>query len=86
MAKTIERVCRNCRLYNPTEGTCQVTVLHEGERYELPVQPNDRCHWEAAEAAVSRQFGERVEVPIQQVRMWSDGTNGFIEAPDEFGS
>lgn len=84
MSKEIRHICRNCRLYNPAEGTCEVRILHEGEKYELPVRPDDPCHWERIEGELSREFGERVELPIHQIRMWSDGTNGYIETPEDF--
>lgn len=66
----IERICKNCRLYDATNGICGVNVIHEGTYYELPVLPNDPCFW------------EREDIPVQMVRAWSDGKNGFIEYTD----
>ncbi len=79
MAKKIEQICKNCKLYNPEEGICRVNVIMEGEYYELPVKPNDKCHWQGLEKELSEKFGERFELPIQQVRIWSDGQKGYVE-------
>lgn len=67
----IDRICKNCRLYNQKEGACSVSIIHEGTTYELPVLPNDSCFW------------EREDIPIQWLRAWSDGKNGFIEMSTE---
>lgn len=67
----IEKVCKNCKLYNKEEGTCSVTVVHEGNYYELPVLPNDKCFW------------QEQDIPVSLLRAWSDGKNGYIEMPDD---
>lgn len=96
----MERICRNCRLYNPAEGVCGVTVVIKGEHYELPVLAGDACHWERVDREVQedldaalaarrgqRQFQAKLEaeadtpIEVKQVRMWSDGKNGYIEYP-----
>lgn len=69
--KKIEHICKNCRLFNSKDNICGVTIVREGEFYELQVLPTDKCAW------------EQWDIDIQQVRMWSDGKNGFIEAPSE---
>lgn len=66
----VERICKNCKLYNKEDGVCSVTVIHEGSYYELPVLPTDKCFW------------EQEDIPIEQVRSWSDGKNGFVEMPE----
>lgn len=68
-----KHICKNCRLFNSAENVCAVTIYMEGERYELPVNPNDSCHWEKME----KETG--IDGVIKQTRMWSDGTNGYIE-------
>ena len=67
----IKKVCKNCKLYNKTEGTCSVTVVHEGSYYELPVLPDDKCFW------------EEEDIPVSLMRAWSDGTNGYIETQED---
>lgn len=54
--------CKNCLLFNNKENVCTVTVILEGEHYELPVKPNDLCHWEEAE----RQINEELKQEISQ--------------------
>lgn len=95
-----ERVCKNCALYNKKEGVCSVVVIMQEEKYELPVNPNDSCHWErtskeidnslenAIKDAPHRYFREKLiterdqPIEIQQIRVWSDGQNGYIEYPE----
>lgn len=96
----MEKICKNCRLFNEQDGVCAVTVLVNGERYELPVAPSDRCHWEQAEREIAEEMaaemgrvdargraalaaGLDVPIEVRQIRMWSDGHNGYVEMPDE---
>jgi len=67
----IEKICKNCRLYNERDGVCSVNIIYEGTYYELPVLPNDPCFW------------EREDIPVQMVRAWSDGRNGFVERTED---
>lgn len=98
MKKKVEEVCRNCMLYNKVESTCDVVLLHEGEKYNIAVEPNDKCHWDRIEEEISTELKQRydsnknkyfkeklikeIESPleIKQVRVWSDGKNGYIES------
>ena len=48
----MEKICKNCRLYNEKEKICSVVIMFEGERYELPVLPYDNCHWERTDGEV----------------------------------
>lgn len=95
----MERICKHCRLYNAAEGVCAVTVMHLGEKWELPVKPHDECHWERIDREIQQEIRsaintaptpyfrenlkEEAAVPIEirQVRMWSDGVNGYLEHP-----
>ncbi len=63
----IEKICKNCKLYNEKESTCSVTIIHEGNYYELPVLPNSKCFW------------QEEDIPINLIRAWSDGKNSYIE-------
>ena len=67
MGKEVEHICKNCGLYNRAEGICGVTVIKEGEYLEVSTNPEDRCLW------------EEMGVEVEQVRIWSDGKNGYIE-------
>lgn len=42
----MEHLCKNCLLFRPKDNACEVRVMIEGETYELPVHPEDPCHWE----------------------------------------
>ena len=97
----MDRICKNCRLYNERDRVCGVTVIIAGEHYELPVLPNDDCHWERldeeiqaelrgelgrqTEAYFKAKLSDELDKPIEvkQVRMWSDGKNGYIEYPTD---
>ncbi len=70
--KTVRKICKNCKLYNPEEGTCGVTVVYAGEYLELKVKPSDRCHWLKVEQELAMMDGESVELPIQQVKIQYD--------------
>lgn len=52
----MERICRNCRLFNDRDNVCGVTVVVEGDHYELPVLPNDPCHWERLDSEIQHQL------------------------------
>lgn len=43
--KPLKVKCGNCQRYNPYQGVCSITVVHEGEYLELTVNKNDDCHW-----------------------------------------
>lgn len=72
----MKKICKNCRLYDPAEGVCKVTIIHEGSYYELPVLPNDPCHW----LRMEKEIG--CPIDIKQVRSWSDGEKAFWELPE----
>lgn len=94
----MERICKNCRLYN--DGICAVTVIVGSDHYELPVRPDDACHWERVDREIQTELrGEiakqqmpyfrqklvsELETPVEikQIRAWSDGKNGYIEMPE----
>ena len=78
----IEPICKNCRLFDPINNECKVVILWEGEKYNLPVSPNDRCHM------------DELGIEVKQVRWWvedpktgekTDG-NGIVkmEYPEGF--
>lgn len=39
------KICKNCSLFNSETKTCGVTIINEGQYWELPVKETDRCHW-----------------------------------------
>jgi hypothetical protein len=56
--KRIEPICRNCRLFDEATEFCKVTILLGGERFNLPVSPEDHCHM------------DELGIPVEQVRWW----------------
>ena len=94
----IERICKNCKLFNHKESVCGVTVVCNGEHYELPVLPYDECHWEKIDKEIQEELENKIKskeffksdliheldksIEIQQMRIWSDGENGYIEYPN----
>lgn len=77
-----EPKCGNCLLFNKSNQTCSVAILIEGQKYNMPVDPDDHCHMD--------QLG----IPVQQVRWWVEDpktgeqteNNGVvkIEYPENF--
>lgn len=65
----VEQICKNCKLFDPKEKTCQVVVVMDGEHYELPTEPENECFW----------VKNGLVDDIKQLKAWSDGENGYIE-------
>jgi len=68
--KKIEKICQNCRLFNERDNVCSVTVIIAGEHYELPVLPNDTCHWERINREIDldleKEIGNVKKMPLQE--------------------
>jgi hypothetical protein len=80
--KYIQKICKNCQLFNPIESVCGVIVVYGGEQLELTTKPNDRCHWERVDRELNAEFGkDDSPIQIDQIRMWSDSKQGYIERP-----
>ena len=76
--KEPEHVCNNCRLFSPKERQCSVIILLEGEKYKIPVDPGDKCFFEADPE--SRKLGGFQPLDfvdeIQEVKMWVENDKG----------
>jgi len=78
-----EPKCKNCLLFDRQESTCKVAILIEGDKYHMPVSPEDNCHM------------DELGIPVSQVRWWVEDPNtgeqtdknGIvkIEYPDNLG-
>lgn len=88
--KKTKPICKNCGLYDPNKGICKVIILYEGERINLPVDPNDPCFYE--NEFVDKD-NNKFKPEVQQVRMWVEDEKGVptdkngivkIEAPVDF--
>lgn len=78
-----EPFCKNCLLFDKKNSLCRVIILHEGERYNLPVDAEDSCFFENEFIAVdSLGKEEKFKVDVQQLRMWEEDKKVKIEYPD----
>lgn len=76
-----KKICKDCFLYNKKESVCSVSILYEGEKYEMPVKEYDYCFWETIEEESEKlNPNEEGSIEIKQIRIWSDGKNGYIES------
>lgn len=70
--KVIEKICKNCLLYDPKKAVCRATILMEGERINLPMYPTDPCFFED-EITIKDENGkilDRFTPEVQQVKWW----------------
>lgn len=75
LQKPVERVCGNCKLYNPRTGLCSVFILHEGEKTNIPVEPQDSCFFE--QEYFDPVTNERGDLnAIQEVKIWAEDEHG----------
>lgn len=44
--KNIEKICGNCRLFNPKDRRCMVIIMHDGQKINIPVDAPDPCFFE----------------------------------------
>ncbi len=69
--KEIEAKCKNCRLYNPKLARCEVIILWEGEKVNLPVQAEDDCFFADEFVAVLPDGSQdKFKPEVQQVKFW----------------
>lgn len=74
--KRVERICKNCKLFNPDKSECAVVVLHEGQRHHLPVLQNDPCFFEGMYFDPTTKAMEDFAGEIQQARFWVEDEKG----------
>ena len=74
--REIERICRNCKLFDPNNSECAVIVLHEGQRHKLPVIADEPCFFEDMYFDPTTKAMESFAEDIQQVRFWVEDKDG----------
>ena len=74
--KNIERICNNCRLYDSGRGVCSVIVLHEGEKLNVPMDPQDSCLYEIEYFDPTTKAIESFSEDIKEVKMWVENSKG----------
>jgi hypothetical protein len=72
----IERVCGNCKLYDPQSSQCKVTVLFEGKRINLPVLPNEPCFFEEDYFDEKTGAADNFVDDLQEVKFWVENDKG----------
>jgi hypothetical protein len=90
--KKNEPICGNCKLFDASKHQCRVVILHEGNRVNLPVDPQDPCFFEQTYfdpvTGQEESFNE-----IKQVRFWVEDNEGKpidgngtvkMEIPEDF--
>lgn len=91
--KTIERVCKNCKLYDTKREVCSIIVLHEGKKLNVPMEPEDACLYETEYFDPTTKAIESFTDEIKEVKMWVENDKGEktdgdgvvkIEYPDGF--
>jgi hypothetical protein len=89
----VERICGNCRLFNPQTLECSVVILHEGERHRIPVDPTDSCFFEDEYFDPTSKAMENFVDDIKEAKFWVENEKGEktdgngtvkIEYPDGF--
>lgn len=89
-----EPFCKNCLLFDKKEKLCQVIILMEGEKYNLPTEPENKCYFDDQFQAINPETGkeELFQLDVKKVRMWMEDEEGNqadkgkvkIEYPDDF--
>ena len=74
--KQIERICKNCKLFDATNHLCHVVILHEGQRVKLPVDEEDACFFEEQYFDPTEKAMTDFAEDIQQVRFWVEDDKG----------
>lgn len=80
--KTVERICRNCRLYDEGRGVCSVIVLYEGEKLNVPMDPKDACLYETEYFDPTTKAIESFAEDIKEVKLWVENEKGEKVAGD----
>jgi hypothetical protein len=73
-SKKLKEVCKNCLLYNAAKKECRVAVLHEGQKYNIPVDPDDACFFGNKFTANNEEFTMTDE--IKEIKMWVEDKDG----------
>lgn len=69
--KKIEPICKNCYLLDKEKMECKVAILINGEKYNMPVFPNDHCHM------------DELGIPVDQIRWFEEDHKIKIEYPEK---
>ncbi len=74
--KPIERICGNCKLFQPNNRQCSVVILHQGTRLHIPVDPEDACFFEDPHFdPITNDVTDFVD-EIKEVKFWVEDETG----------
>ena len=74
--KIIEKICKNCKLFDGKKSECSVVILHEGNRIKIPVSAEDSCFFEGEYFDPITNNKENFVEEVKQVRFWVEKENG----------
>jgi hypothetical protein len=74
--KQVERICRNCKLFDASKSECAIVVLHEGQRHRLPVLAHEPCFFEGAYFDPTTKAVEDFAGDIKEVKFWVEDKHG----------
>jgi hypothetical protein len=74
--KQIERICKNCKIYNAKTEECSVVVLYEGKRLKVPMSPEDKCLYETEYFDPTTKSIKDFAEDIQEVKFWLENEKG----------
>ena len=73
--KEIKKICKNCKLFDPSKSECAVVILHEGKRINIPVESNDPCFFEQEYFDPTTKAIENLN-EIKEVKFWVENEKG----------
>jgi hypothetical protein len=76
MAKKVEKICKNCKLYDRANNECSIIILHEGQKLKLPVLPQDTCFFEGQYFDPTTKAMEDFTGSVDQVKFWVEDKEG----------
>lgn len=74
--KSIDRKCKNCKLFDPQKEHCKIVVLFEGERKNIPMSPDDDCIYETEYFDPTKKAIETFSDDVKQVKFWVENEKG----------
>jgi hypothetical protein len=74
--RKIDKICNNCKLFDPASSTCSIVVLHEGERHRLPVLAEDPCFFEGEFFDANTKAMESFVEDVKEVKFWVEDDEG----------
>lgn len=74
--REIERICKNCKLYNLKDERCSVIILHEGEKLNLPMSPEEKCFFEEEYFDPTKEAKDNFIDEIKEIKIWVEDEKG----------